>query len=171
MPIDPPAFTAGPSRRVHAARALPTPPPPSARTSLRIVRPPFDSAVRGGVQPASELRHVQRHGHERHVCGALAARDLSPRPPVGSSTRVPLALPLPHALAPASSSLCTSPHIAYALVSTRQRALNFNQPVSFDTSSVMDMSGMFEVRSAHALPQSLQSSPPPHRLRRRCPTR
>jgi len=34
---------------------------------------------------------------------------------------------------------------------TRQRAHAFNQPLSFDTSKVTTMFGMFEVRSARAL--------------------
>ena len=47
----------------------------------------------------------------------------------------------------------TSPGITHALLSTRQEAKAFNQPVSFDTSGVMDMYGMFFVRSAaRALP-------------------
>ena len=40
-------------------------------------------------------------------------------------------------------------------LSTRQATSAFNQPLSFDTSSVMDMSYMFSVRSARALPLSL----------------
>eukprot|EP00964_Phaeocystis_antarctica_P070076 scaffold42637_cov48-Phaeocystis_antarctica.AAC.2 len=45
-----------------------------------------------------------------------------------------------------------TPHPAsYALLSTRQVASKFNQPLSFDTSSVTTMYGMFAVRSAHAL--------------------
>ena len=52
-----------------------------------------------------------------------------------------------------------TPHSAsYALLSTRQDASAFNQPLSFDTSGVTDMEYMFEVRSAHALaPPSLHS--------------
>ena len=55
------------------------------------------------------------------------------------------------------------------LLSTRQRATAFNQPLSFDTFSVTDMASMFYVRSARALPPSLQSEPSPctRRLRRR----
>ena len=45
-----------------------------------------------------------------------------------------------------------------ALLSTRQAASKFNQPLSFDTSSVTDMQQMFQVRSAHTLaPPSLHS--------------
>jgi hypothetical protein len=44
--------------------------------------------------------------------------------------------------------------------STRQSASTFNQPLSFDTSSVTDMSFMFLVRSARALgPQALSRAP------------
>ena len=58
-----------------------------ARTSPGIACPPFDSAVRGGVQPAAELPRVQRHGHELDVLRALAARALPPSPPFESSPR------------------------------------------------------------------------------------
>ena len=44
-------------------------------------------------------------------------------------------------------------------LSTRQRASAFNQPLSLDTSSVTNMDGMFEVRSA-PYPQPPQSGPP-----------
>ena len=45
--------------------------------------------------------------------------------------------------------------------STRQQAPAFNQPLSFDTSSVTDMSAMFYVCSARALgPQSFESRAP-----------
>ena len=50
-----------------------------------------------------------------------------------------------------------SPHIV-------QKAKRFNKMLSFDTSSVTDMSGMFQVRSARPLAHSLQSGPP--RVRR-----
>jgi hypothetical protein len=38
------------------------------------------------------------------------------------------------------------------LLSTRQNAFVFNKPLSFDTSKVTDMTHMFYVRSARALP-------------------
>ena len=50
------------------ARRLPPPSPhvvPHRMPSVRL------SAVRVGVQPAAELRHLQRHGDELHVRGAL----------------------------------------------------------------------------------------------------
>ena len=56
----------------------------------------------------------------------------------------------------------TSLRISYALLSTRQVASAFNQPLSFDTSSVTDMGYMFYVRSARALAPSLQSVPALH---------
>ena len=60
-----------------------------------------------------------------------------------------LLAPLLHRQCPTPCRLLT-PHIAPLV--TRQRALAFNQPLSFDTSSVTDMYQMFYVRSAHALP-------------------
>ena len=38
----------------------------------------------------------------------------------------------------------------------------FNQPLSFDTSSVIDMRYMFTVRSARALAHNLESGHPAH---------
>jgi hypothetical protein len=62
---------------VHASCVPPPHHRPSrlpARTSPpRIACPPFDSAVRVGLQQAAELRHLQRHRHERHVLRALCA--------------------------------------------------------------------------------------------------
>eukprot|EP00964_Phaeocystis_antarctica_P063584 scaffold38171_cov50-Phaeocystis_antarctica.AAC.4 len=44
--------------------APPSTPRPSPRPACR-------PHVRDGVQPAAESRHVQRHEHAVHVCGAL----------------------------------------------------------------------------------------------------
>ena len=49
---------------------------------------------------------------------------------------------------------------SYALILARQYARAFNQPLSFDTSSVAMMSSMFKVRSARVCPQCVYSSPP-----------
>ena len=50
------------------------------------------------------------------------------------------------------------PPAPYARLMTRQGASAFNQPLSFDTSNVTDMSGMFDVRSAPAPPPPLIQS-------------
>ena len=50
---------------------------------------------------------------------------------------------------------------SYALLSTRQRASAFNQPLSFDTSSVRDMDYMFSVRFTHALAPPASAQPGP----------
>ena len=50
-----------------------TQPPPHASRAYLFACPPFDSAVRGQVQPADQLRHAPRHGHAPHVQGALRA--------------------------------------------------------------------------------------------------
>ena len=60
LPIQALACTLLAPLRPHA---LAPPGPHAARTLC----PPLDSAVRVGVQPAAELRHVQRHIHELHV--------------------------------------------------------------------------------------------------------
>ena len=63
-----------------------------------------------------------------------------------------------------------APHRMCPSLLTRQYASAFNQPLSFDTSKVTDMSYMFQVRSARALaPNSLESGLPPC-MRRRRPT-
>ena len=56
-----------------------------------------------------------------------------------------------------------------ALISARQQAAAFNQLLSFDTSSVTDMSYMFYVRSAHALSPSAFTAGPSRRTCRLCP--
>ena len=72
----------------------------------------------------------------------------APQPSLRPSLYAPLAPPPLHALPPPPAA----PHPAsYAPLSTRQVAPAFNQPLSFDTSSVADMNNMFYVRSAHAL--------------------
>ena len=57
---------------------------------------------------------------------------------------------------------------SYALLSTRQYASAFNQPLSFDTSSVTTMSYMFSVRSAHALAPPAFRVGPSRRACRSC---
>ena len=59
---------------------------------------------------------------------------------------------------PARDSPCT----VCALHSTRQVALSFNQPVTFDTSKVTNMLTMFQVRSSPYLQSSLPCPPPLH---------
>ena len=67
---------------------------------------------------------------------------------------------------PAVSRLLTGVYLASTACppfDSRQYATVFNQPLSFDTSSVTDMRGMFYVRSSpRALPPDLQSGPPLH---------
>jgi hypothetical protein len=61
---------------------------------------------------------------------------------------MPLAPAPPHAPPPPGAHLAPASH---ALLSTRQHAYAFNQPLSFDTSKVTNMNQMFSVRSARAL--------------------
>ena len=143
---------------VRAASAAVAPHLPPAPHLPRIVCPSFNSAGSDGVQPASELRHVQRHGHGRHVRRAL-------QPSVGPSPCTPLAPPSP----PPASRAASRP-ASCALLSTRQYARAFNQPLSFDTPKVTTMYSMFLVRSARALGSAFSRSqpftplapPPPH---------
>ena len=83
---------------------------------------------------------------------ALAPPSLRSRPLSPCMLIVRCRWPVPSRVRPTTRSA------SYALLWTRQRASAFNQPLSFDTSSVKYMNGMFEVRSAHALaPPSLRS--------------
>eukprot|EP00964_Phaeocystis_antarctica_P143392 scaffold108938_cov51-Phaeocystis_antarctica.AAC.3 len=68
-----PSFVSGHPRACRLRRCRPTPCHLPARTSPRISCPPSDSAVRDGVQPAAELRHVQGHDHALDVRRALHA--------------------------------------------------------------------------------------------------
>ena len=56
----------------------------------------------------------------------------------------------------------TSPRTACPPSDSRQGGSAFNQPLSFDTSSVTTMYGMFYVRSSPCPAPNLQSSPPLH---------
>jgi len=75
------------------------------------------------------------------------------------------------ALRPPASRPASRPAL-HPLLSTRQFASVFNQPLSFDTSSVTNMYVMFGVRSARALPPPppafgrapCMPYPPPHTL-------
>eukprot|EP00964_Phaeocystis_antarctica_P032959 scaffold18676_cov52-Phaeocystis_antarctica.AAC.2 len=103
--VEPPA----PARCLYRRR--PPPPVPSGSNIVPHRMPSFRlSAGRGGVQPAAELRHLQRHDHEPHVPGALlpvpcpqSAMEPSParcvhrdRPPPPASRSAPR--PAPYAL-------------------------------------------------------------------------
>ena len=92
--------------------------------------------------------------------------------PLVCAATTPQALPLP-------GSHLSPPH-RMPSPSTRQFASAFNQPLSFDTSSVTNMYRMFRVRSARALgPQALSQAipvhaacvPPPHHRPFRLPAR
>ena len=65
----PPSGTYTASHRARCLHLCTTiaPRPPVSRTAFHPPCPPCDSAGRVYVQPAAELRHVQRHGHDRHV--------------------------------------------------------------------------------------------------------
>ena len=65
----------------------------------------------------------------------------------------------PHPPRPRPTPRCAS----YALLSTRQKAKAFNQPLSFDTSSVKAMSNMFKVRFARRARRLHQRRPTPSR--------
>ena len=125
-------------RALHALAPLSSP----------LCRPPraprCHSAGRVGVQPAAEPRHAQRRRHEVHVLRALRACP-------ASSLHSWVAPARYFTASPSLSAIRPSP---YASLWSRQDASAFNQPLSFDTSSVwyQGYDYMFLVRSARALP-------------------
>ena len=130
-----------------ASRRLPPPVPQPAPHRVPCLRP---SAASVRLQPASELGHLPRHGHDRHVSGALLpAHRLRPDPQmqIYSCTRSPR-----HAAcaqsdrSPPPASRLTPPHTVCPAYDPRQEAKAFNQPLSWDTSRVTDMKRMFYVR-------------------------
>ena len=85
----------------------------------------------------------------RYMFSVRSARALPAASTVGASLRAACAAtatPRPPATRPARRPS------SYASLSARQGASSFNQPLSFDTSSVTSMRFMFGVRSARALP-------------------
>ena len=147
-----------------ASRRLPPPVPQPAPHRVPCLRP---SAASVRLQPASELGHLPRHGHDRHVSGALLpAHRLRPDPQmqIYSCTRSPR-----HAAcaqsdrSPPPASRLTPPHTVCPAYDPRQEAKAFNQPLSWDTSGVTNMFEMFRVRcSPRALcPPNLQSQASP----------
>ena len=83
-----------------------------------------------------------------HMFSVRSARPLPSTSTVGAFLRAACAAAAPTPFQPACRPSC------YACFSTRQSASAFNQPLSFDTSSVTTMQSMFSVRSARALPSA-----------------
>ena len=123
------------------------------------------------VQPASELRHVQRHKHARHVLCASVPVPTSGRPRLARCLRPPRRPRRPRRpRLPCSRGPHLSPCIVYVLLLTRQFAHKFNQPLSFNSSKVTNMHSMFTVRitihKPHNPAPNRQSAPPPGRCLR-----
>ena len=115
------------------------------------------SAVRASVQPAPELRNVRRHKHDLHV-----QRALLPEPCSQSAVKPSPARRVHRGRPPPPAGTL---HLARTVCSpfgSRQSASAFDQPLSFDTSSVTNMKTMFYVRSSPCPAPNLQSTPPLH---------
>ena len=128
------------------------PPPYPAHLAPHIVCPPIDSTGSVIVQPTGDLRYVQGQSHGRHVSGALHTcsdpHSVYSRGPPAVLVRTPVPRAAP--LAP----------LSYAILSTRQLASSFNQPLFFDTSKATDMYAMFAVRFARSLVLEPTVGPP-----------
>ena len=148
----PPSLESGSPRACRLRPPSALPPPGPYRAPHRKC-PPSDSAARVDVQPAAELRHVQRHEHGRHVSGALRTRPTPPSPPPARCAYAAISPRPLSRLAPCPAS--------YALLSTRQWAYAFNQPLSFDTSSVTNMADMLAVCRRALVPSHQLIGPSP----------
>ena len=116
----------------------------------------FNADISGWV--TSSVTNMQGMFYVRSARALPASSSVGSSPPCEAT-----AAPRPPAAWPACYSS------SYASLSTRQDTTAFNQPLSFDTSSVTNMYAMFKVRSARALPQqsppcALLALPPPHAL-------
>ena len=104
---------------LHAACRRSCPPPPASRYSAPRRAPyALSSAVCNGVQPDAELRHLERHKHERHIPSAL------PPVPCSQAAAEPSPARCVHRCRPPSpaSRSAPAPRIACALASTLGRA-------------------------------------------------
>jgi hypothetical protein len=131
-------------------RRRPTPSRLPARTSPRIACPSLSTRQRTDVfnQPLSfDTSEVTLMGW---MFSVRSARALTPNSLESghSPVHAACAAAAPH---PPASRRAPRPVSHVPLPTTRQDARAFNQPLSFDTSKVTDMTGMFYVRSARAL--------------------
>ena len=142
---------------MHAAitRRLPPPGPQPAPYRVPCLRPSAESVQ---VQPAPELGHLPRHGHVRHVSGALlpapCPENLQLRaPPCTRCAALTRGLPPPGPQ--------PAPHHVCPAFDPRQHATAFNQPLSWDISSITTMHDMFSVRcSPRARPLTICTHAP-----------
>ena len=119
----------------------PLPPPAShARLFTRQAASAFNQALSFDTSKVTNMNSMFSVRSAR----ALVPTALSRALPVHAACVA--ATPRPHASR--AAPLPTS----HARLSTRQKAPAFNQALSFDMSSVTDVRGMFQVRSARALP-------------------
>eukprot|EP00964_Phaeocystis_antarctica_P039446 scaffold22564_cov67-Phaeocystis_antarctica.AAC.8 len=100
--------------------------------------------------PAFRLGRPRRRSTSRSASTRPASRPCAPCSTCAPRVPWPSQSLPPNALTPLPGR--TSLPASHARLSTRQEAKAFNQPLSFDTSKVTDMQGMFQVRSARALP-------------------
>ena len=134
------------------ARRLPPPGPQLALHRTPCLRP---LAVRDGLQPAGQLRHVPRHEHGQDV---QSAHPPTPCPPQSLQSRAPLHAACPavgRRLSPPGPQL--APHRVPCFCNPRQVAKAFNHPLNWNTSSVTNMATMFYVRASplpYTAPQS-----------------
>ena len=144
---------------LRACRDRPPPPAsrPAARPAPRVLclRP---SAARVRLQPAPELGHLERHVHAQYVLRALP-----PHAPCPPNLQSHLSLCTLHAhrarSPPPAPRPAHSPHRTVCpACDPRQEARAFNQPLSWDTSGVTDMRGMFDVRCS---PRPIPAPQPP----------
>eukprot|EP00964_Phaeocystis_antarctica_P045733 scaffold26342_cov63-Phaeocystis_antarctica.AAC.1 len=138
--------------------------PPDPYTSPRIVCPSFDSRQYASAfnQPLSfDTSSITTMNTMFSVRSSpCPAPNLQSRPLLHAACAAVV-----HRLLPPDPY--TSPRTACPSFVSRQNTRAFNQPLSFDTSSVTDMGYIFKVRYSPCPAPNLQSRPPLHTGRRR----
>ena len=109
----PVASALGSTLRAPCAAAAPRPSASRPALSSLFLSFPFHSAGSDGIQPAAELRHVQRHSYVWHVSGALRACLALMQPPQLGPRCALLAPPPPHALPPPGLHVAPLPMLPF----------------------------------------------------------
>ena len=149
--------------RSLAASRLPARSPYAARPARTPCLRPSAESVR--LQPAAQLGHLRRHRHEQHVSSALLTTSC---PPIcgPSPLHCTLLVHRDRSPPPAPRSAARPAPFVPRFRPSWQGTRAFNQPLSWDTSGVTDMSNMFAVRCPRALaPLSAVVTPPPLTMR------
>ena len=143
---------------------MPCPPIYSRAFACTLLAPPSPAALRSAGphlaphrMPSFRLGSTQGRSTSRWVLTPLASQTCATCSTCAPSRVLPSNLQSSPPLHAACTAVACRPlvywpaprHASYAVLPARQSATAFNQPLTFDTSSVTDMSWMFRVRPQH----------------------